>query len=346
MSETGRQYRDKFRGCLVGLALGDAMEYIATSKALLESAGETPNETYTDFGSYLRNFTMSGTANTALALASARCHVSVGHMDVKAEAMQIVCAMFGDPDRCSKRMEGITEVLRQYFHTDGAEGRKPFDLNRKPVAGEGCGNGVAARIAPLALYHAIASGDRASLITDARAYGGITHDDPRAWVAAVAVGVAITIATHFGHNPEKHTAMVASLLEAVSSAEREYGLCSNLSDPNTVSCSIKRALDNLMCPRALLASTGNSGFALESVPLALGIFLRHPQDFEAGLIEATEMGGDIASIAAMVGAMIGANVGLTGIPDEILTNLSWRDTMIGAADVLYDAAIDATQPQS
>ena len=47
--------------------------------------------------------------------------------------------------------------------------------------------------------------------------------------------------------------------------------------------------------------------------------MRHSNDFEKGILEIVNAGGDSDSNAAIVGAMIGATVGLSGIPKR------WRE---------------------
>jgi ADP-ribosylglycohydrolase len=49
---------------------------------------------------------------------------------------------------------------------------------------------------------------------------------------------------------------------------------------------------------------GPTGYVLESVPAALGCWLRHPHDYRAAVTEAIEMGGDTDTVAAIVGGIV------------------------------------------
>jgi ADP-ribosylglycohydrolase len=50
----------------------------------------------------------------------------------------------------------------------------------------------------------------------------------------------------------------------------------------------------------------------------MAVFLRHPRNFRAAVLEAVNAGGDTDSTASMVGALVGANCGLDVIPAEWL----------------------------
>ncbi len=72
-------------------------------------------------------------------------------------------------------------------------------------------------------------------------------------------------------------------------------------------------------PEALRARiTGSDYSVMTAVPLALGVFLRHPTDFLAALKEIASLGGRPHNNALLVGQLVGANVGLTEIPDDMV----------------------------
>ena len=58
-------------------------------------------------------------------------------------------------------------------------------------------------------------------------------------------------------------------------------------------------------PLDFASENGPSGYVLESVPAALGGWLRHPRDFRAAVVEAVERGGDADTVAAIVGGIVG-----------------------------------------
>jgi ADP-ribosylglycohydrolase len=66
--------------------------------------------------------------------------------------------------------------------------------------------------------------------------------------------------------------------------------------------------------REIGATSGVSGYAFQSVPVALYAALRHRNDFASALTEAIACGGDTDTVGAITGGLVGARVGVAGIP--------------------------------
>jgi len=54
--------------------------------------------------------------------------------------------------------------------------------------------------------------------------------------------------------------------------------------------------------------------AHEAIAACLYIFVRHPDDARAAILEGANTPGDSDSIATLAGALIGARVGVSGLP--------------------------------
>ena len=67
---------------------------------------------------------------------------------------------------------------------------------------------------------------------------------------------------------------------------------------------------------------GVSGYIYHTLPVVIQIALRLNDNFEAAISEVIECGGDTDTVAAIVGGIVGANVGLSGIPESWVDNLS------------------------
>lgn len=265
-------------------------------------------------------------------------------------------------------------AMEAWFWSKGREGRAPerfavFPPRAKP--GSGCGNGVAMRIAPFALWTSgeLKDSERASeniarwassmgmfsQVSPSREailsfqqtiwrVGGMTHPDVRATIAAYAVASIIARLAGRDGKPLTRPALI-NLVSQVRAQIRfmEENLPADAPrGPETPSVSqqLRLVVPSLVSvnPAVEIAKRlGTSSFALESVPFAIATFLRHPLDFRAALKEAVEAGGDTDTNAAIVGSMVGANVGVGAIPD------GWRRFRpdfqqaedLGAA--LYDA---------
>jgi hypothetical protein len=70
------------------------------------------------------------------------------------------------------------------------------------------------------------------------------------------------------------------------------------------------------------ARRGTSGYYIQSVPVALHAWLRHPTDYAPAVITSGPCGGDTDTLAAIAGAIVGSRVGPEGIPR------TWRDGIL------------------
>lgn len=189
--------------------------------------------------------------------------------------------------------------------------------------GRGAGNGVAMKVAPIALMQLCHPANDAAAMTDQiRSLGQITHGDPRAHVAALALALGIHAACTYREDEN------ISVDEIKDSVMFHLQIMEENINPKDLFLlpTVTRQLSLLMEPEtlrsaeALSTKIGVGCVAWESVPFAIGVAFRHRNDLtiEAGLKEAIEAGGDTDSNAAMVGALLGARLGEDGIPE------SWR----------------------
>lgn len=76
-------------------------------------------------------------------------------------------------------------------------------------------------------------------------------------------------------------------------------------------------------PKAFARSIGSSGkvtgYVMQSVPVAIYIWLSEPQNPRSGIETAIRLGGDTDTVGAMLGALYGASLGPHAFPDE------WRN---------------------
>ena len=67
--------------------------------------------------------------------------------------------------------------------------------------------------------------------------------------------------------------------------------------------------------------TGVSGYAFQTVPVAIYASVKHRNDFRSALTDAIRCGGDTDTVAAITGALVGCHLGLDGIPSEWISHL-------------------------
>lgn len=80
---------------------------------------------------------------------------------------------------------------------------------------------------------------------------------------------------------------------------------------------------------------GEGWVAEEALAIGLLCSLRHEDDFAGAITSAVNHGGDSDSTGAIAGNIVGARLGLAGIPQRYLEHLELRDTISKIADDLF-----------
>lgn len=171
------------------------------------------------------------------------------------------------------------------------------------------GNGPAMRTAVLGVYFA----DQPELrVLYVRASTQITHLDPRAEIAAQAIA--------------ETSAWMAKQREDVHALLDSLANLSNIPEWGTIVTKLTESLSSdqstAAFAKSLGAGQGVSGYAFQSVPVAIYAALRHRSSFESALSDAISCGGDSDTVGAMTGALVGARLGAERIPR------SWRTGLV------------------
>lgn len=174
------------------------------------------------------------------------------------------------------------------------------------------GNGPAMRNALLGVGY---GEDLNRLRALVRASTRLTHTDPRAEDGALAVAVAAHVAgTEEGH--EALAERFAHILHVALPEEDELRTLLHLAaESAALGETTAEFAASLGCPERV------SGYVLQTVPVAIHAWLRHPHDYRTAVLEVISCGGDTDTTAAIAGAIVGAGVGEAGIPRE------WRDAL-------------------
>jgi ADP-ribosyl-[dinitrogen reductase] hydrolase len=281
---------DRYRGCLLGLACGDALggpvEFVAR---------EELDRRYPDG---LRSFIGGGwlhllpgeiTDDTQMTLALARSLAERDELDMKDVATRFVDWLDSKP----KDIGGTTRASLQLV-ADGVPWREAGE--QVAAGGRAAGNGSVMRCAPVALrYRGEADALRRASIDTSR----ITHADPRCTWGAVAVNQAI-----------------AWLLDGGSKEEAVKAAMSGVENDDVRTC-IREAAGRER------SDVRSGGFVLETLGAAFWCLLRH-DTFEEAVVAAVGLGGDADTTGAVVGALAGAHYGEGQIPEAWLNLLQPR----------------------
>lgn len=171
------------------------------------------------------------------------------------------------------------------------------------------GNAPAMRSGILGVCH----GDTPLLLRQlVRASTRLTHTDPRAEHGALAVACA----AHLAAQPEPVTpdGFLGSFASLIAGEDGEL-----LAAVGEAVESVKRGESTADFAARSGSGRGVSGFVMHTVPVALHVWLSHPQDYACALETVVRCGGDTDTVGAIVGGLVGARVGPDGIP------AAWRD---------------------
>lgn len=294
---------DRVRGCLVGLAVGDALgaaaeflkeHQVEKAFGMLDEYQDSPEF---DAGEF--------TDDTSMALAMAEAIIDAGAVDLEAIAEAFIRWMRSD----GRGIGGLTyQALRliEKGSSPGEAGLKAWEASDRTAAG----NGAVMRCAPVALFD---WREPDKLIEDSILTSRITHYDPRCCWSCVAVNSAIGAVLR-DEDP------FATAMEAISGKchELEYAL-----QDSQVSGLELMALDR-----------SDMGYTILTTQAAFTA-LREFDSFERGIVEVVHKGGDADTNAAVAGALLGAKYGLSAIPEKWVTGLESLDRVLTAADGLY-----------
>ncbi len=96
-----------------------------------------------------------------------------------------------------------------------------------------------------------------------------------------------------------------------------------------------RLADSDMPDLEAIHALGEGWVAEEALAIGLLCSLRHEDDFAGAITSAVNHGGDSDSTGAIAGNIVGAHLGLAGIPQRYLEHLELRDTISKIADDLF-----------
>ena len=198
----------------------------------------------------------------------------------------------------------------------------------------------AARLTPLALLRA---GNFRRLKLEAGIEASITHPHAAAIAGAIVQTVAIARLVHTPAGDLDVLGFARGLSPVVSGIEVDR---SSRGKSGRTAPALWRKLGTeltaLLLRRAGMADVqealGNGASVPEGIPFAWACFLRNPADFSAAVFSAVNLGHEAEANGAMVGGMAGGYVGATGIPEVFLGGLSWREELQASADGLLALA--------
>ncbi|AMV28780.1 ADP-ribosyl-[dinitrogen reductase] glycohydrolase [Gemmata sp. SH-PL17] len=304
MNET---IRDRFRGCLIGLACGDAVGATVEFKSR-EHCRENP---VTDMvgGGYWRLKPGQWTDDTSMAFAMGASIVRRGGFDPR----DVMSAWidwrqgreWGPSDgRGCFDIGGTTAAALARFANTG----DPFAGSAAPHT---AANGCLMRLAPVPLY--ALNMDRETRYNLAVDSARMTHAEPRCLDATVYLAETIrrlilfTPGAPFSWGFGCATPQLREMLEREAWGDRDDG------------------------------RIDSGGYVLDTLEAAMWA-MHEARDFRSAILRAVNLGGDADTTGAVAGQLAGAWWGYEGIPQEWRAKLDRHDELLAVADGMFDLA--------
>lgn len=296
MTDTTFPY-ERARGCMAGLALGDAMGRPVEGLSAAEIQAQWG--LITDFV----DDEPEGSDDTEYALLTASTVLRVGTGATAQDFAQT----------------WITDVIPQAdeFRGGGFSEMAAIDNLRKGIVPPQSGDhihawsdGLAMRVAPLGI---VANGDIAMATRLAIADGEVSHAGEGIH-AGVAVAVAVTAAMA-GADAEGAFAAALEAIPSDSWTARNLLLAKHLVDNEDDPA----ALAVELCSRLALEEYFWADVATEAVALAFGALLHGRGDFARSMTFAVNLGRDADTNAAIAGCIAGAISGVSAVPEKWLS---------------------------
>ncbi|MFN7716166.1 MAG: ADP-ribosylglycohydrolase family protein [Pseudanabaenaceae cyanobacterium] len=287
---------DRFQGCLIGLAVGDAVG----TTVEFSRRGSFPLVTDMIGGGPFRLAPGQWTDDTSMALCLATSLVTVGDFD-PIDQMNRYCDWYetgylSSTGRCFDIGNTVRQALNQYRSSGVA-----FSGSTHPQA---AGNGCLMRLAPIPMFY---FPDRQRVrhfaAESSRTTHGATECLDASWLFGDMVCQALAGATKteilFDHNLGESETNLAPSIQAIAQGNYRH-----------------KTIDQIK----------GSGYVVASLEAALWCFWQ-TETYEQAVLAATNLGDDADTTAAICGSLAGAYYGVPNIPQ------SWREKLAMVTEI-------------
>ena len=303
--------RDRFRGCLLGLACGDAL---GTTLEFKPPGSFAPIDDMVGGGPF-RLPHGAWTDDTSMALCLAESLLDRDGFDPADQMRRYLRwrdeGHLSSTGTCFDIGNTVSAALRR-FQADG----DPYAGSTDPRT---AGNGCIMRLAPVPMRWAADPGQAIGFARDSSrtTHGALTCLDACRYMAGLLVGALRGI-------PKGE--LLAADYSPLDNGWRTEPLCPEIA-----------AIASGSFRRKEPPAIRGSGYVVDALEAALWAFHK-AEDFAEGALLAVNLGDDADTTGAIYGQIAGAYCGLSGIPERWHQKLALRETLLEFADRLFDAA--------
>lgn len=291
--------QDKFRGAIIGVAIGDSLGAGLEGSYTLASIPDKLSPHYTD--------------DTAMTIGVAESLARCNGLNPEDMVAQFIKNYEKEPWR------GYALGPPTIFRMIKSGYKFSNELDKLLFPGGSYGNGSAMRTTPIGLYYFSYPPE----IIREKAYitSRITHSHPLAKEGSALIAYSVTLALKEEPDILKKLFKFTKLKEY----KEKILLIEHLLKKKTISSEVSRKL-------------GNGVEAINSVPSAIYSFIAN-DNFEDSVKYAVSLGGDTDTISAMCGGIAGAKYGMSGIPSKWIETVENKDYLIYLADSLLNSCL-------
>lgn len=344
--------KDKFRGCLIGGAAGDALGYPVEFMRLTEIQAEYGECGITRYRLKKKSARISDdtqmTLFTAGGLLSAYTKGAMcgSRESIELHAWASYCdwyktQIFRNSDQVGSANSWLCSVDELYSRRapgftclSAIRDNKPGTIESPVNNSKGCGGLM--RVAPVGLFcrtHPIS--DPIEIAMLGAKLAALTHGHPLGYIPAATFAYLI-----YAIASDDQSTSLQRLVENSIEVTRK---CFPDSESCDVLCKLmnkaielsSQSIDDISAINEL----GAGKVAEETLAIAVYCALKYSNDFEKAIIAAVNHDGDSDSTGAVCGNISGAYLGLSAIPIHYMQRLEIKDMILDMADDLYTGCI-------
>ena len=326
--------KDKVRGAIVGLAIGDALgmpveglkpETIKKNFGYIKTMRSPNKKCCSPYHNLKRG---QYTDDTQLTVAIAKSIIECGEIDYEDIAEKHIEAFRGERRGwgkattigCQRLYDGIP------WYNSGVD--------------DAAGNGPPMKIAPIGVLYGLDLISKLEMVNACINISRMTHRDERAFIAAITQAYLVGMALK--GNMEIIMWELSHLDKFIQNLEMtfycDYNLDFNDFNKKSFSNSVAAAIDivYLKNDKEMREEIGVSSFVNQSVAFTYGMLFKHGENLKNCMERIINQGGDADTTGALAGSILGASYGYSAFPSRWRWGLENRGEFIKIADKLFE----------
>ncbi len=350
MNESSERLLDKYRGCLIGGAVGDALGYAVeflTERNIASTYGESGITEYelingvaqisddTQMTLFTANGLLLGTTRgkTRGIMGKYSDYIACCYgewlrmqtSDYPLNEKHPYTWLINIPQLYDNRAPGNTcfSALSSFLRGDKGTIDEPINNSK------GCGGVM--RVAPIGIYF----GGKKSKIEDvdmiAAESAAITHGHDLGYIPAAALVHIIHLVSH-----NKDITLLEAVNNMISTMEELFANARHIIEFTDLMEKAVMLSGSDVADIDAIHMLGEGWVAEETLAIAIYCALKYQNDFKKAVVTAVNHKGDSDSTGAVTGNILGAYLGLSAIPSQYLKNLELKNVILELADDLYN----------